>query len=242
MASMSHLIGALVFLVLAVLMIRAARRTPGTALPCSVFAISAVVLLALSGVFHMFEPGFTTSRVMIRLDVAAIFLLIAGTFTPVHWVLFKGAKRWGVLVPLWLIAITGITLRTIFFDSLPIVWGTAIFLLMGWIGLYSTFLVCREYGRSAGLPVIIGGVLYTIGAVGDIVRWPTIIPMVWGSHVTFHLFVLAALGVHWYLISQIAEGKLTYADRLVSDKGLAVDGAEPAAVQGKQSIAEKKAS
>ena len=44
-------------------------------------------------------------------------------------------------------------------------------------------------------------------------RGPTIIPMVWGSHVTFHLFVLAALGVHWYLISQIAEGKLTYASR-----------------------------
>lgn len=219
MASMSHLIGAIVFLVLGFFMVRAARRTPGTLLPCSIFAGSAVLLLALSGVFHMFEPGFTTRRVMIRLDVAAIFLLIAGTFTPVHAVLFRGWKRWGVLIPLWLIAVTGITLRTIFFDSLPIVWGTGIFLLMGWVGLYSTFLVCREYGRKAGLPVIIGGVLYTIGAVGDISRWPTIIPMVWGSHVTFHLFVLAALGVHWHLISQIAEGKLTFADRLVVDVG-----------------------
>lgn len=152
---------------------------------------------------------------MIRLDVAAIFLLIAGTFTPVHGVLFQGWKRWGILSLLWTIAITGITLRTIFFNSLPLIWGTSIFLLMGWIGLYSTFLVYKEYGKSAGFPVILGGILYTIGAVGDIFRWPIIIPKVWGPHVTFHLFVLGGLSVHWYLISQIADGRLSKANRLV---------------------------
>lgn len=215
MASMSHLLGAIVFLVLSFFMISSARRTRGTLLPCCVFAFSAVVLLSLSGVFHMFQPGGTPRRVMVRLDVAAIFLLISGTFTPIHSVLFRGWKRWGILIPLWVFAITGITLRSIFYDSLPVVWGTVIFLLMGWVGLYSTFLVYKNYGRPAAFPVILGGVLYTIGAVGDISRLPTIVPLVWGSHESFHLFVLAALGVHWYLISQIAEGRLTYEDRLV---------------------------
>ena len=89
---------------------------------------------------------------------------------------------------------TGITLRTIFFDSLPIVWGTAIFLLMGWIGLYSTVLVYREYGRSAGLPVIIGGVLYTIGAVGDIAGGPTIIPHGMGFACDVSSFCIGGFG------------------------------------------------
>lgn len=215
MASMSHLVGAIVFLILAVMMVSSARRTPGSLLPCAIFAASAVILLALSGVFHMFEPGGVTRGVMHRLDVAAIFLLIAGTFTPIHAVLFRGWRRWGILLLLWVMAITGMTLRSIFFEGFPNELGIAIFLIMGWIGLYSTFLIYRDYGRYAGLPIIVGGVLYTIGAVGDLLKAPTIIPMVWGSHVTFHLFVLAGLGVHWYLISQIAEGKLTYADRNV---------------------------
>ena len=131
MASMSHLIGAVVFLILSVLMVLSARKNRGTLLPCGVFAASAVILLSLSGVFHMFEPGFTPRKVMIRLDVAAIFLLIAGTFTPVHAVLFRGWQRWGVLLLLWTIAITGITLRTIFFDSLPACLGHRNFSLDG---------------------------------------------------------------------------------------------------------------
>ena len=214
MSSMSHLIGALVFLVLAIMMIRSAWNDKARFWYCGIFAFSAVILLSLSGVFHMFEPGFIPSRVLIRLDVAAIFLLIAGTFTPIHGILFRGRKRWAVLIPLWIIAITGITLRTIFFDNLPIIWGTMIFLLMGWVGLYSTYLLQQDYGKRAGVPIILGGILYTFGALGDAIRWPLIIPMVWGSHVTFHLFVLAALGVHWYLISQIADGRLTRDDRI----------------------------
>ena len=149
---------------------------------------------------------------MVRLDVAAIFILIAGTFTPIHAVLFRGWKSWGVLILIWAIAIAGVTLRTIYFTSLPFVWGTAIFLFMGWVGLLSIILVYKAYGLNAASPIIWGGFFYTVGAVGDALRWPTLIPGVWGAHETFHLFVLAGLGIHWHLISSIAEGKLGFAD------------------------------
>jgi channel protein (hemolysin III family) len=215
MSSMSHLVGAIVFLVMAVLMIRSAQRERARFWFCGVFAVSAVLLLSLSGVYHMFEPGFTPSLVLLRLDVAAIFVLIAGTFTPIHGILFRGWKRWGVLIPLWVIAVCGVTLRTVFFDSLPYAWGTAIFLAMGWIGLLSTFLVLRDYGRPPTIPLIAGGILYTLGAIGDGIQWPTIIPMVWSSHETFHMMILAALGCHWSLISQLAEGRLSRASRII---------------------------
>jgi hemolysin III len=79
---------------------------------------------------------------------------------------------------------------------------------MGWIGLVSATLLWRHYGKAAVGPTLWGGVMYTIGAVGDSLGWPTIIPMVWGSHETFHFFVLAGLGFHWHLVAKIAEGRL----------------------------------
>ena len=208
MSSMSHLIGALVYLVLSFILLRRAWRTRSTFWNAFLFAFAAVVLLSLSGVYHMFSPEGKPGRVMIRLDVAAIFFLIAATFTPIHGLLFTGWKRWGILIPLWIIAITGITLRTIFFDSIHLVVGTGIFLLMGWIGGLSSWFLWKKYGWAAVGPTLWGGIMYTIGAVGDAVGWPTIIPKVWGSHETFHFFVLAGLGFHWNFVSQIVEGRI----------------------------------
>ena len=208
MSSMSHLIGALVYLVLSFFLLRRAWRRRAVFWNALLFAFAAVVLLSLSGVYHMFSPDGKPGRVMIRLDVAAIFFLIAATFTPIHGLLFTGWKRWGILIPLWVIAITGITLRTIFFDSIHLVVGTGIFLLMGWIGGWSSWLLWKKYGWTVVSPVLWGGIMYTIGAVGDAIAWPTIIPKVWGSHETFHFFVLAGLGFHWNLVSMIVEDRI----------------------------------
>ena len=209
MSSMSHLLGAVVYLVLSFILLRRAWWRRAHFLLALLFAFAVVTLLSLSGVYHMFSPDGKASRVMIRLDVAAIFFLIAASFTPIHGLLFKGWKRWGILVPLWTIAITGITLRSIFFNSIPLLLGTLIFLAMGWVGGLSGYLLFKHYGRNAFLPAIWGGVMYTIGAVGDAIDWPTVVPMVWGPHESFHLFVLAGIGFHLSLISDIVEGKLS---------------------------------
>ena len=203
MSSMSHLLGAIVYLVLAVFLIRQAWWRRACFFNALLFSFAVVALLALSGVYHMFSPESKPGRVLLRLDVAAIFFLIASTFTPVHSLLFTGWKRWGILIPLWVIAITGITLRTIFFNSIPHSVGTLIFLLMGWIGGLSGYLLWKSYGRKAVIPTVWGGAMYTIGAVGDAFAIPTVVPMVWGSHETFHLFVLAGIGFHWHLISMV---------------------------------------
>lgn len=208
MSSMSHLIGALVYLVLSFFLLRSAWQRRAYFWNAFLFAFAAVVLLSLSGVYHMFSPDGKPGRVMIRLDVAAIFFLIAATFTPIHGLLFTGWRRWGILIPLWVIAITGITLRTIFFNSINYTVGVGIFLLMGWIGGLSSWLLWKQYGWAAVSPILWGGIMYTIGALGDALGWPTIIPKVWGSHETFHFFVLAGLGFHWNLVSMIVEGRL----------------------------------
>ncbi len=209
MSSMTHLVGALLFVVLSVFLLRSAWKDRAHFLNALLFAFAVVFLLSMSGVYHMFPRYGQAGQVMIRLDVAAIFFLIVSTFTPIHGLLFSGWRRSGILIALWSIAVAGITLRTIFFDRVPILVGTSIFLAMGWIGGLSVVLLWQRYRWAGLIPTIAGGLMYTIGAVGDAFSWPTIIPGVWGSHETFHLFVLAGIGFHWNLISNIVDGKLT---------------------------------
>ena len=172
MSSISHLVGLVVYFVLSLFMLASAWRSRVRFWFSFVFCLAAVLMLTMSSVFHMFAPGTTARAVMLRLDVAAIFLLIAGTFTPVHGILFKGWKRSGILSLLWGIAVTGITLRTIFFESIPSVVGIGIFLAMGWIGAWSAWLLFQDYGWPTVKPVVAGGVLYSIGAIINALNCP----------------------------------------------------------------------
>lgn len=208
MSSMSHLAGMIVFLVLSFFMLQSARGSRQRFWYSFVFALAAVFMLTMSSIYHIFEVGFLAREIMLRVDVASIFILIAATFTPIHGVLFTGWKHWGMLGILWSIAIVGATLRIIFFENIPDVVGIGIFLAMGWIGAISAYQLFHDYGAHVVFPVIMGGVLYSIGAVINAADWPVMIDKVWGPHETFHLFVLAALGTHWSLIAKIADGSL----------------------------------
>lgn len=186
-------------------------------LSCLVFVTSVLTLLSLSGVYHMMELGSTSRAVMLRLDVAAVFVLIAGTFTPVHVIMFRGWNRWGILTLLWLIAIVGVTLRSIFFNKIPSPMGSFIFLSMGWIGLYTAYLIYHRLGWQGFRSVLFGGICYSVGAIINVIQWPIIIPLVWGPHETFHFMVLAGLGFHWSFISKIAQKPQVADDEKNSD-------------------------
>ena len=208
MSSISHLAGTAVFSVLSIVLLRSTWPSRRRFWYSFVFAVSVVLLLTMSFVYHMMAVGGTARTVMRCLDIAAIFVLIAGTFTVIHGILFKGWKRWGLLTPLWIIAITGISLRSVFYDSVPDWMGIGIFLMMGWLGLFSAWLILKEYGANSFRPIFVGGVLYSVGALIDGMGWPVFIDKVWGPHETFHLFVLAALGVHWSFVAKLAEGRI----------------------------------
>ena len=118
-SALSHLLGALFFAVLAVLLVRRGRGDARRVFVLSIFALTSVLLLSMSGVFHMLDAGTTGRNVLGRLDKAAIFALIAGTHTPVQGLFFRGVARWGVLAVMWLVAATGISLFSVFYHSPP---------------------------------------------------------------------------------------------------------------------------
>ena len=207
-SSLTHLLAAPVFLVLSFFLLRRGRGNAARLIFLGIFAFASVFLLSMSGVYHMMESGGTARAVMGRLDHSAIFVLIAGTFTPVHGILFRGWARWGPLLLIWTCAITGITLKSIFLDDLDEGLGLSFFLGLGWIGILSAAVLWQRYGFRFVRLLLLGAALYTVGSVLEYFNWPVLIPGVVGPHELFHVAVLAALGCHWAWVFQFASGEV----------------------------------
>jgi channel protein (hemolysin III family) len=209
-SSFSHLAGAAAFAGLTVPLIRKGLRAqdpgrPARVISLAVFSLSAVSLLSLSGVYHMLARDGTARDVLQRLDHAAIFILIAGTFTPIHTILFKGPWRWGMLAFIWTYAATGVTLKTIFFNSVPEGLGVVLYLLMGWFGAVSMFHIARRFGLRKIKHIVLGGLVYSAGAAVEWANPPAIIDGVIRAHEVFHIAVLIGLGFHWRFVWSIAD-------------------------------------
>jgi len=196
-SSLSHLVGAGVFALLGLIWLGRAWGRPERAFAVGIFAFSCVLLLSMSGVYHLLAPDNAGRAVLRRLDHAAIFTLIAGTFTAAHVRYFRGLARWGMIVPVWAAVITAVTLKAVFFTSVPESLGLALYLGLGWLGVISGVMLWKRYGFGLVRPVLWGGLAYTFGALFEFLRWPVLIPGVIGPHEVFHVFVLAGMGFHW---------------------------------------------
>jgi channel protein (hemolysin III family) len=202
-SSLSHLIGAFVFLIFGIKLIYVARVNRDWAIAVTVFVVSGVFLLSMSGVYHLLEPRGVSRAVLQRLDHAGIFALIAGTFTPVHTILFTGFWRWGFLITIWAIAITGMTLKSIFFNELAEWAGLVTYLGLGWMGILSAYLTHRLHGFTIIKSLLFGGLAYTAGASLEFLGLPVVIYGVIGPHELFHIAVLAGLAWHWQFVRNL---------------------------------------
>jgi len=206
-SSLSHLVGAIVFSVLAFALVRRGRGDRGRTISLVVMAFSTVQLLILSGLYHTFSPG-PMRELMVRADVSGVFLLIAGSLTPVHVILFRGLARSGPLVLVWAVAIVGIIFRMIFFDTISGGAGIAIFLLMGWGTATTAAVIYQRYGWRFVRHAVMSGLAYTVGAIVLALHRPILIPGFIGPHELWHAAVLLALGLHWRFVYRFASGRV----------------------------------
>jgi len=202
-SSLTHLSGAAAFATLGVGLVGRARGNLLRVIAVLVYVLGVVFALTASGVFHLLDPDTRARAVFRAIDHAGIFFLIASTYTPVHVIQFKGLMRWGVLAFVWSAAITGIVLKSVFFDGIPEWVGLALYLGLGWAGLASAVALYRAVGLSPLRPLIGGALAYTVGAALEFLRTPTFIPGVLGPHEIFHFFVLVGIALHWVYIRRI---------------------------------------
>lgn len=204
-SAISHLLGVLAFAWAGALLLRHGRGDRVRVTLLAIYAGSGMVLMAMSGVYHMLVDGGTARAVLRQLDHAAIFVLIAGTFTPLHGLVFRGERflRWGALAIIWGLAVAGILIQLVAAEMLPEWVELSFFLGLGWLGLGSGLLVLRRHGFGFVAPLAWGGVSYSIGAAADFARWPTLIPGVVNGHELFHVAVLAGAALHYAFVWRV---------------------------------------
>ena len=203
MASLTHLFGAFVFSVLGAGLIQRGRGDSLRIAALVIYVSGVVSALLLSGMMHSADRDSLARSVLVRLDHAAIFFLIAATYTPVHIIQFKGWMRWGVLCSIWTAAVAGMILKLAFIDAVPEWLSLSFYLILGWAGLFTAFALRRAVGLEPLIPIILGAFAYSIGALIDVSALPDPVPGLIGPHEVFHVFVLAGVVSHWMYIRRI---------------------------------------
>lgn len=206
-SSLSHLLGAFVFMGLAWMVIRNSGRDWLCMSSLVIAACCTVQLLLISGLYHMMPPGPLRDTLHL-VDVSAIFLMIAGSMTPVHAILFKGAGRWVPLATAWLAAFAGIAYRCANADTVSTRAGTAIFLVFGWGAVLTACVLWQRHGWAFVRAGVLSGLTYTLGAGILVSNQPLLVKGMVGPHELWHVAVLCALGLYWRFVSQFASGEI----------------------------------
>jgi|SRR5215210_5096810 len=194
-----HQYAFVVSLLLGVLLVAGADSTRERT-AAAVFAASVSVCLGMSALYHRIVWPPRPRRWLRRLDHAAIFLLIAGTYTPFGLIGLDGAWRVAVLAIVWSGAFAAIVLKVAWIDA-PRWVAAAIALALGWVGVVAMPEIYQHAGLGALVPLAIGGILYTVGAVIYARRRPDPAPDVFGYHELFHALVVAAAGCQYAAVA-----------------------------------------
>jgi hemolysin III len=212
-SALSHLAAASAALTATIPLVRLGRRHPSRTLALTVYATCVVAAMGISGVYHSLEPGSTARLFMQRLDHCAIWCLIAGTFTGIHGIMWRGFWRGGLLAFVWCYALVGIVLQIVWFPAVAGNLGLLLYLGLGWVGVLSIYKLSRQIGWPAALPLLYAGILYSAGALVDAFNWPArVVPGV-GAHELFHFAVMFGVALHWLFIRKLL---LAHAPKMVT--------------------------
>jgi len=165
-----------------------------------IYSLSLMAVFGASAAYHRGEwtPG--ALRRMKRLDHSMIFVLIAGSYTPIALLMLHGPWSIVILSVVWAGAVGGITLKLIRIDGFSVL-TAALYMAMGWLALVALPQLLREMPPPALVLTIVGGLLYTAGAIVFAIRRPDPAPAVFGYHEIWHAFMVAAAACHFAMIA-----------------------------------------
>ena len=167
-----------------------------------VYSCGLIVLFGTSALYHRPYWPPSTRALLKRFDHAAIFILIAGSFTPVCMLALPDDEGFGLLVAIWIAAAVGI-LQSLFWPKAPRWLTTLFYVVVGWFAAPYLRLLQISLGWSNLILLAAGGVVYTLGAVLYALRLPQLTPRVFGYHEFFHVLTVIGAVLHFIVIYQL---------------------------------------
>ncbi|RYZ51023.1 MAG: hemolysin III [Proteobacteria bacterium] len=169
-----------------------------------VYSFSLVGLFTCSAIYHRVQWEEKARAIMRRLDHAAIFLLIAGTMTPLFLITLSPETSTKAIALIWIVATVGIV-QAVFWIGAPKWLAAVLYVAAGWLGFPYLSEMSLVIGREGVMLVLGGGILYTIGAVVYALKRPNPWPRMFGYHEIFHVLVAIAAACHFIMIKQILQ-------------------------------------
>jgi hemolysin III len=167
-----------------------------------VYGFSLIAMFLASGTYHMARVKPAILQILRKLDHSAIFLLIAGTYTPFCLIAFTGFWHWGLLSIIWAIAVIGILVK-VFYVSSPRWLHTGIYVIMGWLCVMAAPQMPSVLPQIAIVWLFVGGVVYTLGAIVYATKIFNFVPGKFGFHEVWHIFVLFGALAHFIAVMSL---------------------------------------
>jgi len=201
--SLTHWGGAILGLIGLIALLIVGWDTPAKIISLTVYGLSLIFLFSASATYHMVQVKDKALEIFRKVDHAAIYVLIAGTYTPFCVNAFEGFWKWGMLSIIWSLAVIGIVIK-VFFIRAPRWLNAGIYLVMGWLSVTAAGQMLAALPAWVLTWMIIGGVIYTLGAIVYITKIFNFKPGVFGFHEVWHIFVLLAAAAHFVAVMGVA--------------------------------------
>ena len=203
-SAITHGLGAVLALIGTVfLLLRAAALGSPTAMwAFAIYGVSMVGLYTASTLYHCINTSVRGRLALRKFDHCSIYLLIAGSYTPVCLIALPGPRGLMLFGVVWAIAAAGIALSIAWIDC-PRWLTSAVYLVMGWMALTAIGSIALALPAAGMVSLVLGGVLYSVGGVLYAVKWPGRNNPRFGCHEIFHVFILLGSACHFWMMYQV---------------------------------------
>jgi len=201
--SLTHWVGAVLALIGLIALLLVGWGAPAKVISLVIYGASLIFLFSASATYHTVNRKDKVLEIFRKVDHAAIFLLIAGTYTPFCVIAFSGFWQWGMLSILWSLALIGIIVK-IFYIRSPRWLNAGIYVIMGWLGIAAAGQIFNALPVWVITWLVVGGVIYTLGAIVYSTKIFNFVPGVFGFHEIWHIFVILAAMAHFIAVMGVA--------------------------------------
>ena len=200
-SSLTHLLGAFLSLIGLIFLIKCSLDVTNVynTIILAVFGVSSILLYCASSTYHQSLSSQRVIKVLRRVDHSMIYVLIAGTYTPICLIALKGTTGTLLFLGIWLLAFIGILLKIVWFDA-PRLLYTSFYVLMGWISVIAIVPIVKAISIGGFMWLLSGGLFYTAGAIIYATKRPKINLPLFGFHEIFHIFILLGSLCHFVLM------------------------------------------